>query len=121
MATRVPDFYAKHGETFSVRATLAGVDDAPQDLSLATAVAIGLRPRGGGTSVFDQLPCTFTADDTGSVSFDSPEVIDKALAPAGLYEMDFTASFPGGITHKFPNGGPNRGDEFLLVKISEAA
>jgi hypothetical protein len=123
MPTIVPDFYAKQGETFSPRGVLKGVDGTPQDLTLATAVQLSMRLKGGGEPIYDHVACTFVADDAGEFSYDSPEVIDPVAVPTGLYEMDLEAHFPGSppIIHKFPDGGPDARDAFLYVKISPSA
>lgn len=118
MATIVPDMYAKVGETFSPRAVLKGADGVAQDLTLATSVKMNLRPKGGGVKVFTDAVCQFVAGVGGQVSFDSPTVL--ACEP-GDYEMDYDAYFPGGIVHTFPNGGPEKTDRFLYVRISEQA
>lgn len=118
MAT-TPDFYAKRGETFSPRAILKGADGTPQDLTNAESVTLSMRPKGGGTPIYDHVACSFAADPSGAVEYDSPEVIDYE---AGSYELEYDVTFPGGVVHTFPNGGPRgSADAFLLVKISEGA
>lgn len=119
MSATVPDFYAKIGETFSPRATLTGATGIAQDLTTATSVKMSLRLKGdAATIIYNNVTCTFVASPAGTVSYDSPAPLS---CTPGLYEMDFDVTFPGGIVHSFPNGGPTKGDEFLYVKISEQA
>jgi hypothetical protein len=106
------DFYAKVGETFSPRATLIGVTGAAQDLTTASGVTISMRPKGGGTAVYDHLTCTVVSAAAGTVSFDSASVIAFA---AGYYDFEFDVTFAGGLIHTFPSNG------FFTAKISEQA
>lgn len=121
VGSKRPVIYAKIGETFSIRGILKGADRKPQDLTQAQAVTFRMRPKGGGSPIYDGTALQFVADATGAVSYDSPTVLDAVSTPPGLYELEISARFPGNIIRKFPNGGPLESNKFVLVNISEAA
>jgi hypothetical protein len=114
---RIPDLYAKVGETFSPRFTLKGADDAPQSFAGADSVTLRLRTLDLGTVIYNDVACDFDPNVPGVASYDSPAVI--SCAP-GKYALDFAAHFPGTppIVHGFPTGGPKDEDAYYLVKIS---
>lgn len=114
---RLPDLYAKVGETFSPRFTLEGADGAPQSFADAESVTLRLRTLDLGTVIYDDTACDFDPAVPGQARYDSPAVI--ACAP-GKYALDFAVHFPGTppIVHRFPTGGPKDDDAYYLVKIS---
>jgi hypothetical protein len=114
---RIPDLYAKVGETFSPRFTLQGADHAPQSFAGADAVTLRLRTLDLGTVIYNDVVCAFNPAVPGVASYDSPAVIS---CEPGKYALDFAVHFLGTppITHRFPNGGPKDDEAYYLVKIS---
>jgi hypothetical protein len=114
---RIPDLYAKVGETFSPRFTLQGADGASQSFIGADSVTLRLRTLDLGTVIYADVACDFEPTIAGIASYDSPAVIS---CEPGKYALDFAVHFPGTppIVRKFPTGGQHDDEAFYLVKIS---
>lgn len=95
-------FYAKVGETLALRFLLAGYDLAPQDLTMATSIALTVQSVLDGTLPFDHVACTFTPDASGIVAYESGAPI---VIPPGRYRIDVTVTFSDASVKIFPDAG----------------